>query len=84
MRNQLAALFNAMGLQNTRAGTRESPAVAPAQATTQMNLVLQSLANPRAVPGIHPQAVLKHLWVHRPRVGGKYDSRHALHYQRNH
>jgi len=64
LRNYLAALFTAMGLQNTRTGTWESPAVGLAQAATQMNLVLQALANPQAVPGVHPQATLNHLWVY--------------------
>jgi hypothetical protein len=60
----VAAFFTAMGLQNTRTGTWESQTVGLAQAATQMNLVLQALANPQAVPGVHPQAALNHLWVY--------------------
>ena len=64
LRNHVAAFFTAMGLQNTHTGTWESQAVGLAQAATQMNLVLQALANPQAVPGVHPQAALNHLWVY--------------------
>ena len=68
LRNYLSPLFTAMGLQNTHTGTWESPAVGLAQAVTQMNLVLQVLANPQAVPGVDPQAALNHLWVYIDRV----------------
>ena len=68
LRNQLAPLLTAMGLQNTHTGTWESPAVGLAQAAAQMNLVLQALANPQAVPGVGPQAALNHLWVYIDRV----------------
>jgi hypothetical protein len=68
LRNYLAPMFNAMGLQNTLTGTWESPAVGLAQAAAQMNLVLQALANPQAVPGVDPQAALNHLWVYIDRV----------------
>jgi len=33
-----------------------------------MNLVLQALANPQGVPGVHPQAALNHLWIYIDRV----------------
>jgi hypothetical protein len=33
-----------------------------------MNLVLQVLANPQAVPGVDAQAALNHLWVYIDRV----------------
>jgi len=33
-----------------------------------MNLVLQALANPQAVPGVNPQATLNHLWLYIDRV----------------
>jgi hypothetical protein len=68
LRNHLATLFTAMGLQNTHTGTWESAAVGIAQATTQMNLVLQVLANPQAVAGVDPQTELNHLWVYIDRV----------------
>ncbi len=69
LRNYLAPLFTAMGLQNTHTGTWESAAVGLAQAAAQMNLVLQALANPpQTVPGVHPQAALNHLWVYIDRV----------------
>jgi hypothetical protein len=68
LRNHLAPLFNAMGLHNTLTGTWESPAVDLAQAAAQMNLVLQALANPQAVPGVGLQAALNHLWVYIDRV----------------
>ena len=68
LRNHLAPLFTAMGLQNTLTGTWESPAVGFAQAAAQMNLVLQALANPQAVPGVNPQATLNHLWLYIDRV----------------
>ena len=61
LRNQLAPMFAAMGLQNTRTGTWESPAVDLAQAAAQMNLVLQALADPQAIPGVDQQATLNHL-----------------------
>jgi hypothetical protein len=38
LRNHLAPMFTAMGLQNTHTGTWESAAVALAQAAAQMNL----------------------------------------------
>src|SRR5262245_65506168 len=68
LRNHLAPLFNAMGLQNTITGTWESPGVGLARAVAQMNLVLQALANPQVVPGIDPQAALNHrrVNIHRP------------------
>jgi hypothetical protein len=68
LRNYLVPLFTAMGLQNTHTGTWESQAVGLAQAATQMNLVLQALADPQAVPGVHAQAALNHLWVYIDRV----------------
>ncbi len=64
LRNHLAALFAAMGLQNTNTGTWESAAVPFAQAATQLSQVLQVLANPQAVPGVDPQAALNPLWVY--------------------
>lgn len=64
LRNHLAPLFNAMGLQNTLTGTWESPGVGLGQAAAQMNLVLQALANPQALAGVDPQATLNHLWVY--------------------
>ena len=68
LRNHLTQMFTAMGLQNTHTGTWESPSVALAQAAAQMNLVLQALANPQAIPGVDAQAVLNHLWVYIDRV----------------
>jgi len=64
LRNQVAALFAAMGLQNTNTGTWESQAVPLAQAAAQLAQVLQVLANPQAVSGVDPQAALNHLWVY--------------------
>src|SRR5947209_15115666 len=63
LRNHLAPMFAAMGLQNTHTGTWESATVGLAQAAAQMNLVLQAVANPQAVPGVDPQAALNHPWV---------------------
>lgn len=68
LRNHVASLFAAMGLQNTNTGTWESPAVPLAQATAQMILVLQALANPQGVPGVTAQTALNHLWVYIDRV----------------
>jgi hypothetical protein len=68
LRNHLVPMFQAMGLQNTHTGTWESPAVVLTQAATQMNLVLQAVANPQAVPGVDPQTELNHLWVYIDRV----------------
>jgi hypothetical protein len=68
LRNQVAALFTAMGLQNTHTGTWESPAVPPAQAATRLSQVLQMLANPQGVAGVDPHAALNHLWVYIDRV----------------
>jgi len=68
LRNHLAPMFTAMGLQNTLTGTWESAAVGLAQATAQMSLVFQALANPQAVPGVDTQAELNHLWVYIDRV----------------
>ena len=56
LRNHVAALFVAMGLQNTHTGTWESPAVPLAQAAARLSQVMQALANPQAVPGVDPQA----------------------------
>lgn len=64
LRNHIATLFAAMGLHNTNTGTWESAAVPLAQASAQLSQVLQALANPQAVPGVDPQAVLNHLWVY--------------------
>jgi hypothetical protein len=61
LRNHVAVLFVAMGLQNTHTGTWESSAVPLAQAATQLSQVMQALANPQAVPGVDPQAALGHL-----------------------
>jgi hypothetical protein len=67
-RNHVAALFTAMGLQNTNTGTWESPAVPLAQASARLSQVLQALANPQGIPGVNPQAALNHLWVYIDRV----------------
>src|SRR5262245_22346266 len=64
LRNYIATLFTAMGVQNTKTGTWESVAVSLPQATTQLSQVLQTLANPQAVSGVDPQAALNHLWVY--------------------
>lgn len=64
LRNHIATLFTAMGLQNTNTGTWESLAVPLPQATAQLSQVLQALANPQAVAGVDPQAALNHLWVY--------------------
>jgi hypothetical protein len=64
LRNHIAALFTAMGLQNTNTGTWESPAVPLAQAAAQMARIFQALANPQAIAGVDPQAALNHLWVY--------------------
>lgn len=68
LRNHLAPMFAAMGLQNTHTGTWESQAVGPAQAAAQMTQVLQAVATPQAVPGVDRQAALNHLWVYIDRV----------------
>jgi hypothetical protein len=68
LRNHLAPMFAAMGFQNTHTGTWESPAVGLPQAATQMNLVLQAVANPQAIAGVNSQAALNHLWVYIDRV----------------
>lgn len=68
LRNHVAALFVAMGLQNTNTGTWESAAVPQAQAANQLSRVLQVLANPQAIGGVDPQALLNHLWVYLDRV----------------
>jgi hypothetical protein len=64
LRNHVAALFVAMGLQNTHTGTWESPAVPLAQAAARLSQVMQALANPQTLPGVDPQAALGHLWVY--------------------
>jgi hypothetical protein len=68
LRNHIATLFAAMGLQNTHTGTWESAAVPLAQASAQLSQVLQAVANPQAVPGVDPQTALNHLWVYIDRV----------------
>jgi hypothetical protein len=64
LRNHIATMLTAMGLQNTNTGTWEAPAVPLAQAATQMARIFQSLANPQAVAGVDPQAALNHLWIY--------------------
>jgi hypothetical protein len=64
LRNHVATLFAAMGLQNTNTGTWESASVPIAQATAQLAQVLQTIANPTSVAGADPQALLNHLWVY--------------------
>jgi hypothetical protein len=65
LRNHVAALLLAMGLQNTHTGTWESAAVPLAQAANQLARVLQALADPQAtVAAVDPQAALGHLWVY--------------------
>lgn len=69
LRNYVAALFAAMGLQNTNTGTWESPAVPLAQAANRMGQVLQAVSDPQAtVAGVDQQAALNHLWVYIDRV----------------
>jgi hypothetical protein len=68
LRNHIAALFAAMGLQNTNTGTWESAAVPLAQASAQLSHVIQALANPQGIPGVDPQAALNHLWVYLDRA----------------
>ena len=62
LRNYIDTLF--VGLHNTNTGTWESASVPIAQASAQLAQVLQAIANPQAVPGVDPQALLKHLWVY--------------------
>ena len=64
LRNHIATLFTAMGLQNTKTGTWESPSVPIAQATAQLKLVLDAIAKPQVVPGVDQQTLLNHLWVY--------------------
>ena len=64
LRNHIAGLFAAMGLQNTHTGTWESATVPLAQAVARLTQVLQALANPQNVPGVDPQTALNHLWVY--------------------
>src|SRR5437660_937533 len=64
LRNYIAMLLAAMGLQNTNTGTWESASVPIAQASGQLAQVLQAIANPQAVSGVDPQALLNHLWVY--------------------
>ena|ERR1700722_118542 len=64
LRNHVAGLFVAMGLQNTHTGTWESSAVPLARAAAQLSRVMQAIANPQSVPGVDPQAALGHLWVY--------------------
>ena len=69
LRNYVAGLFVAMGLQNTNTGTWESSAVPLALAANQMGQILQALANPQTlVGGVDPQAALNHFWVYIDRV----------------
>jgi len=68
LRNHVAALFTAMGLQNTNTGTWESPAVPLVQAAHQLRQVLQVMADPQAIPGVDSQAALNHLWVYLDRA----------------
>jgi hypothetical protein len=65
LRNHVAALFTALGLQNTNTGTWESQGVALSQAANLLSQVLQALADPQGtVAGVDPQAALNHLWVY--------------------
>ena len=64
LRNHVAGLFVAMGLQNTNTGTWESAAVPLAQAALRLAQVLQVVADPQSVAGVDPQAALNHLWVY--------------------
>lgn len=64
LRNHIAALFTAMGLQNTNTGTWESATVPLAQAAAQLSDVLQAVANPQNIPSVDAQAALNHLWVY--------------------
>ena len=68
LRNHVAGLFAAMGLQNTNTGTWESAAVPLAQAAVRLAQVLQVAADPQSVPGVDPQPALNHLWVYVDRV----------------
>ena len=68
LRNFLAPLFATMGLQNTHTGTWESASVELGQAAAQLRLVLDAVADPRAVPGVDLQTELNHLWVYIDRV----------------
>jgi len=68
LRNHVANLFAAMGLQNTNTGTWESQAVPIAQASAQLAQVLQAVAKPQALAGVDQQALLNHLWVYIDRV----------------
>jgi hypothetical protein len=57
-----------MGLYNTNTGTWESAAVPLTQASAQLSQILQTLADPQAVPDVDSQAALNHLWVYIDRV----------------
>ena len=56
LRNHIATLFTAMGLNNMNTGTWESASVPLAQASVQLSQILQTLADPQAVAGVDPQA----------------------------
>jgi hypothetical protein len=64
LRNNVVPILQALGLRHTATGTFESPAVDRVQAANHLSQVLQTIANPQQFPEVHPQALLKHLWVY--------------------
>ena len=64
LRNSVAALLQANGINRTTTGTWESAAIPQAQAAQCISSVLTQLANPTAVTGVNPVAHLDHVWVY--------------------
>ena len=64
LRNNIVPILQALGLQHTATGTFESAGVDRVRAANHLAQVLQALAEPQQFPEVHPQAVLKHLWVY--------------------
>ena len=64
LRNSVAALLQANGINRTTTGTWESAAIPEVQAAQCISSVLTQLANPTSVNGASPAAHLDHVWVY--------------------
>ena len=64
LRNTVANLLKANGINRTATGTWESAANPQAQAAQCIAGVVTQLANPNNVGGVNPMAHLDHIWVY--------------------
>lgn len=64
LRNSVANLLQANGINRTATGTWESTALPANQAATCISQVISQLGNPGTVGGVNPNAHMDHVWMY--------------------